>query len=149
MVYYLTHAGLRFVIIMKSCIQALLPGGSIISAIDVCPDPVVYETEVAWTPHPRFAGIRMKQLLTSASNPHASVSRVQVPPGGVIGWHQHATQVETVYVLAGTSALTLDETTYPFSAGQVVAIPMGHMHTLSNAGSETVELLFFFTPPSR
>jgi len=118
------------------------------SAIDACPDPVVNETEVAWTPHPRFSGILMKQMLTSASNPYASVSRVQVPPGGAIGWHQHATQVETVYVLAGASELTLDETTYPFSAGQAVAIPMGHMHTLSNAGPETVELLCFFTPPS-
>jgi quercetin dioxygenase-like cupin family protein len=108
---------------------------------------VVNGEEIAWTAHPRFADILMKQMLTSAANPLASVSRVRVPPGRVIGWHQHATQTETVYVLAGDSTLTLDETPVPFGAGQIVAIPPATRHTLVNAGAESVELLCFFTPP--
>ena len=109
---------------------------------------VVQEQEIAWSAHPRFADILMKLLLTSAANPLASVSRVHVPPGGVIGWHQHATQTETVYVLAGRSSLTLGETATPFDAGHIVAIPPGTQHTLRNDGSDPVELLCFFTPPS-
>ena len=109
--------------------------------------PVVDVEEVAWTGHPRFAGILMKQVLTSAANPLASVSRVRVPPGGVIGWHHHATQTETVYVLSGASTLTLGETAFPFGSGHIVAIPPGTEHTLTNAGPEPVELLCFFTPP--
>jgi len=87
-------------------------------------------------------------MLTSAANPLASVSRVRVPPGGVIGWHQHAAQTETVYVLAGDSTLTLGESPVRFGAGQIVAIPPATRHTLVNDGAETVELLCFFTPPS-
>jgi quercetin dioxygenase-like cupin family protein len=108
---------------------------------------VVAEEQVPWTAHPRFSDILMKPMLTSAANPLASVSRVRVPPGGVIGWHQHATQTETVYVLGGNSTLTLDETPAPFGAGQIVAIPPTIRHTLVNEGAEPVELLCFFTPP--
>jgi len=111
------------------------------------PAQVVNGEEIAWTTHPRFADILMKQMLTSAANPLASVSRVRVPPGGVIGWHQHAEQTETVYVLAGDSTLTLGESPVSFCAGQIVAIPPTLRHTLINEGSETVDLLCFFTPP--
>ena len=109
--------------------------------------PIVDETSSDWKPHPRFAGILMKQLLTSAESPNASVSRVRVPPGSIIGWHHHDGQVETVYVLAGQSTLTLGERVVPFSSGQIVAIPAELGHTLSNDGPETVELLCVFTPP--
>ena len=108
---------------------------------------VVAEEQVPWVAHPRFADIQMKQMLTSAANPLASVSRVRVPPGGVIGWHQHAAQTETVYVLAGDSTLTLGESPVRFGAGQIVAIPPTVRHTLINDGAEPVELLCFFTPP--
>jgi quercetin dioxygenase-like cupin family protein len=111
------------------------------------PAQVVDGEEIAWTAHPRFVDISMKQMLTSAANPLASVSRVRVPPGGVIGWHQHAEQTETVYVLAGDSTLTLGESPVPFCAGQIVAIPPATRHTLVNGGPETVELLCVFTPP--
>ncbi len=100
-----------------------------------------------WQEHPRFRGIYMKGLLTSADNPLASVNAVRVPLGGVIGRHCHPTQVETVYVLAGHSILTLGEADLPFDAGQVVAVPAGLEHALRNEGAQTVELLTVFTPP--
>jgi quercetin dioxygenase-like cupin family protein len=107
----------------------------------------VAEDEVPWLAHPRFAEISMRQLLTSRDNPLASVSRVRVPPGGVIGWHHHATQTETVYVLSGQSTLTLGESPVRFCAGHIVAIPPTIQHTLVNEGAEPVDLLCFFTPP--
>jgi quercetin dioxygenase-like cupin family protein len=109
---------------------------------------VVAEEQVPWVTHPRLAEISMRQLLTSSDNPLASVSRVRMPPGGVIGWHPHATQTETVYVLGGSSTLTLNETPMPFVAGQIVAIPPATEHILINDGFEPVELLCFFTPPN-
>ena len=108
---------------------------------------VVAEEQVPWVAHSRFADVLMKQMLTSAANPLASVSRVRVPSGGVIGWHHHAAQTETVYVLAGDSTLTLGESPVRFCAGQIVAIPPATRHTLVNAGQEPVELLCIFTPP--
>ena len=77
----------------------------------------------------------------------AGVNVVKVPPGGVIGRHLHVKEIETVYVLAGQSVLTLGDADYPFVAGQVVAIPAGLEHALRNTGAETVELLCIFTPP--
>ena len=100
-----------------------------------------------WKAHPRFPGLLMKSLLTSADNALATVSLVRVPPGRVVGRHDHPKQVETVYLLAGKSILTLGDTDVPFNAGQVVAIPIGLEHALRNEGRETVELLAICTPP--
>jgi mannose-6-phosphate isomerase-like protein (cupin superfamily) len=108
---------------------------------------IVDSAAVDWTEHPRFHSIGMKALLTAADNPLAGVNIVQVPPDGVIGHHLHVQEIETVYVLAGQSVLTLGDADYPFAAGQVVAIPAGLEHSLRNTGSEIVELLCIFTPP--
>ena len=89
----------------------------------------------------------MKTLLDSAGNPLAGVNIVQVPPDGVIGRHHHVSEIETVYVLAGQSVLTLGDADHAFAAGQVVAIPAGLEHALRNTGATTVELLCIFTPP--
>ena len=109
--------------------------------------PIVDSAAIPWTEHPRFRSISMKALLTSAENPLAGINVVQVPPDGVIGCHLHVKEIETVYVLAGVSLLTLGDADYPFAAGQVVAIPAGLEHALRNTGAETVELLCIFTPP--
>jgi quercetin dioxygenase-like cupin family protein len=109
---------------------------------------IVDESATVWTDHSRFPGVRMKELLSSRDNAQASVSRVQVPPGGVVGWHDHPGQVETVYVLQGKSILTLGAEPLSFGAGEIVAIPTGLEHSLRNEWTETVELLCFFTPPA-
>ena len=100
-----------------------------------------------WVEHARFPGIYVRKLLTSHDNPLANLNEVLVPPGGLIGSHDHPHQVETVYVLAGESLLTMAGKETPFRAGQVVAIPMGIEHTLENVGAEDVHLLTIFTPP--
>ena len=100
-----------------------------------------------WDEHARFPGIYVRKLLTSHDNPLANVNEVLVPPGGLIGSHGHSQQVETVYVLAGESLLSMAGEEFPFRAGQVVAIPMGVEHTLENVGTEDVHLLTIFTPP--
>ncbi len=108
---------------------------------------IVDSAAIPWTEHPRFRSIGMKALLTPVDNPLAGVNVVQVPPDGVIGRHLHAQEIETVYVLAGQSVLTLGDADHAFDAGQVVAIPAGLEHALRNVGDETVELLCIFTPP--
>ena len=105
----------------------------------------VVETE--WQNHPRFSGILMQKLLTTADTPFASTNRVRVPPGGVIGLHIHDHQVEMVYVLSGKAGLLVFGEELPFEAGQMVAIPVGREHSLINRCSDNVELLTIFTPP--
>jgi quercetin dioxygenase-like cupin family protein len=100
-----------------------------------------------WQEHPRFAGVLLKGLLTAADNALASVNVVRVPPGREIGWHRHAMQVETIYVLAGQCIFWLGEAEVPMRAGQIVAVPIGVEHGLRNPQDEPVELLTVFTPP--
>ena len=100
-----------------------------------------------WQEHARFPGIYMKGLLTSADNPLASVNVVRVPPGGNIGRHRHAQQLETVWVIKGNAVLTLDQTEVSIRDGQIIAISIGLEHALQNEGDTLVELLTFFTPP--
>ncbi len=100
-----------------------------------------------WQEHARFPGIYVKSLLTSADNPLATVNVVQVPPGGKIGRHRHAQQLETVWVIQGNAILTLDQTEVPIRDGQIIAIPIKLEHALRNEGQAVVKLLTFFTPP--
>lgn len=104
-------------------------------------------TTEAWQEHVRFPGIYMKSLLTSMDNPFANVNAVQVPPGGIIGRHRHAQQLETVWVIRGNATLILDQTEVSIRDGQIIAIPIGLEHALQNEGETLVELLTFFTPP--
>lgn len=108
---------------------------------------IIDSSAIGWVDHPRFLDISMKTLITSATNALAGVNLVKVPPGGVIGRHLHPKEIETVYVLAGQSELTLGDTDHEFSAGQIVAIPAGLEHALRNTGQDTVSLLCIFTPP--
>jgi quercetin dioxygenase-like cupin family protein len=100
-----------------------------------------------WQEHARFPGIQIQGLLTRLDNPFANVNAVRVPPGGTIGRHRHARQVETVWVIRGNPILTLDHTEVSLRDGQIIAIPIGLEHALRNEGPALVELLTFFTPP--
>jgi quercetin dioxygenase-like cupin family protein len=100
-----------------------------------------------WGDHSRFAGIKMKALLTPADNALANVSLVCVPPGRVVQRHVHPIQVETCYLLAGQAILTIGDSEALMTAGCIVAIPAGAEHTLRNVGTDSVELIAFFTPP--
>lgn len=111
------------------------------------PAPVADSKRLEWIEHPRLPGIFIKPLLGAADNPLANVNLVRVPPGAVIGWHDHKNEIETVYVLAGESVLSLENTELDFNTGQIVAIPAGLQHALRNTGSTDVDLVTFFTPP--
>lgn len=109
--------------------------------------PIIDPVALPTTEHPRFAGIGMQQVFTKADHAFASIGIVYVPPGGVIGRHVHPNEIEVVHIRAGRAILTTGETERPFEAGQFVAIPIDMEHGLRNQGSETVELITFFTPP--
>ena len=99
-----------------------------------------------WQEHPRFKGILLKPLLTHLDNPHANVNVVRVSPGGVIGFHTHPAQVETIYVISGKSIFTINGLETPLEAGQIIAAPTAVEHSLRNESNEIVELLTIFTP---
>jgi quercetin dioxygenase-like cupin family protein len=101
----------------------------------------------AWREHPRFAGVMLKQLLTSADNALASVNMVRLPAGREIGHHTHPTQVETAFVLSGRGLLWLGDREVSLGPGQVVAVPINTVHGLRNPFEQDLEILAVFTPP--
>jgi quercetin dioxygenase-like cupin family protein len=111
------------------------------------PARVVDSLAGEWREHPRFAGVMMQQLLTSADNSLASVNLVRLPAGREIGHHTHPTQVETAFILSGEGLLFLGTGEVHLSAGQVVAVPMNTVHGLRNPFDQDLEILAVFTPP--
>ena len=109
--------------------------------------PVTDSTTVPWEEHPRFSHVYMKNLLTSADNPLANISLVNIPVGRSVTRHLHAGEVESIYLLSGQGELVLGSERVPVKAGSVTAIPKGLEHELHNTGDEAIELLAIFTPP--
>jgi quercetin dioxygenase-like cupin family protein len=55
-----------------------------------------------WNPHPKFAGVALKHLVTGKdTGGRISLHHVRVDPGCAIGDHTHAGQVEIHDVIAG------------------------------------------------
>jgi quercetin dioxygenase-like cupin family protein len=107
----------------------------------------VDQADIPWEPHPRYPTVDFKPLISSADNAYASVAMVRFPPGGVISIHAHPQEIETIYCLAGTGVFTLDGREFPFSEGQIIAVPAGVAHGLRNESDEDVLIITFFTPP--
>lgn len=109
--------------------------------------PITDHQDIPWEPHARYPTVFFKALVKGADNPLLSVGLVRFPPGGVIGIHIHANEVETIYALAGEGVFTLQDEDTIFSAGQIVSVPIGMEHGLRNESEDNLEILTIFTPP--
>ena len=102
--------------------------------------------DITWTPHTRFEGVLMKQLVTGAVNPALSIILAQVAPGKALPPHTHQS-VETFYLLRGTGICTMGDKEVSFGPGSCFIAPVGFTHHLRNTGDEPVELMAIFAPP--
>lgn len=100
-----------------------------------------------WQPHPTLPGIRVQSLENRGTWPEASVTLVDVAPGGVIVEHLHETNFESAYVLTGEGLLHLPEGDVRIGAGDGVTIPPQTLHGLENIGPEPMRLLAVHIPP--
>ncbi len=109
--------------------------------------PITDHRDIPWEPHPRYPTVYFKPLIKGADNAFVGVGLVRFPPGGVIGIHIHASEVETIYALAGEGVFTLQDEDMIFSAGQIVSVPIGMEHGLRNESEDDLEIMTIFTPP--
>lgn len=65
----------------------------------------------------------------------------RLAPGCAIGFHQHETSSEIIYILQGKADFLYDEGTEEVSAGQCHYCPKGHWHSLRNFTGK--ELVYF------
>jgi len=108
---------------------------------------IVQAEDVAWSDHPKYAGVRAKVLVGSDTNSAFSTHLVQVAPGASIDMHDHPDALETMYCIAGVGISTMEGESHPFTAGTSVHAPLGVSHELRNTGAETLEMLCIFSPP--
>jgi mannose-6-phosphate isomerase-like protein (cupin superfamily) len=71
-------------------------------------------------------------------------------PGGPNGsLHKHS-EADNVYIVrAGEGHLQIEDETHVIRAGQVVFIPAGTRHSLSNVSSEVFEIFEIYAPAGR
>ena len=71
-------------------------------------------------------------------------------PGGPRGRVHRHTQSDNVYVVRrGEGTLTADGVTYTIRADQIVFIPAGMPHSLSNLSHEVLEIFEIYAPAGR
>jgi mannose-6-phosphate isomerase-like protein (cupin superfamily) len=67
------------------------------------------------------------------------------PHGGQVPWHCQE-QEEVYFVLSGRTEMCLGEERREMSAGQIVHIPAGVFHQMSNIGNEPAHFIYVYGP---
>ena len=113
----------------------------------VVPGQTVTPESLPWNPHPKFAGVFLRHLVTGKdTGGRMSLHHVRIDPGCAIGDHTHAGQVEIHDVLRGAGACTLAGTKIPYIPGVVGVMPSDQVHRVE-AGDKGLLLLATFSPP--
>ena len=105
------------------------------------------KTIVDWKPHPRFARVFLKPLITRAMNPDLTVNLVRLAPGGEITPHIHDAATETFYILSGQGMSWVGDEQFELAPGDCGYAPSGVMHSVRNTGDADLEAISIFNPP--
>jgi quercetin dioxygenase-like cupin family protein len=96
----------------------------------------------------RVGAIEIRYILEGSDTGGAlALFETVVPPNTrVPAPHRHVTYDETVHVLSGTCAFTVEGNESSLAPGQALFIPRGAAHHFVNRGSDTVRFLVTVTP---
>jgi quercetin dioxygenase-like cupin family protein len=101
------------------------------------------EPRVVWMP----GGVRTEIHLGAEDTGGAFCLLVDAPPAGwSLPAHRHATEAETIHVLAGEFELTVEGVVSRLSAGQTAHVPAGARHSGGNVGTTPGRRLVLFSP---
>lgn len=102
--------------------------------------------EAAWKPHPKFAGVRLKLVVSGADTDGAlSCHLVRVDPGCCLESHVHEGQWELHEVLAGQGEARVFGRGVDYFPGRAAVIPQGVEHEVK-AGDQGLTLCAKFFP---
>jgi quercetin dioxygenase-like cupin family protein len=102
--------------------------------------------DLPWHPHPAFAGVSLKHLVTGADTGGAlSCHLVRVDPGMVLPHHTHDPQWELHEVADGSGTAVIDGREAAYEPGVTAVIPRGMDHEV-RAGETGLRLLAKFFP---
>ena len=95
-------------------------------------------------------GEQIKLINTSLGTEKIDVHLNRLVPGGPRGKVHHHTQADNVYIVKkGEGTLTVEDKTYVIRENDVVYIPAGMRHSLSNLGTEVFEIFEIYAPAGR
>jgi mannose-6-phosphate isomerase-like protein (cupin superfamily) len=102
------------------------------------------------TPMDNGRGETIRLINTGIGTERIDVHVNRLVPGGQRGrLHRHS-QSDNVYIVRrGEGTLTADGGTYTIRADQVVFIPAGMVHSLSNLSGEIFEIFEIYAPAGR
>ena len=85
-----------------------------------------------WNPHPKFAGVFLRHLVTSRdTGGRISLHHVRIDPGCAIGDHTHAGQVEVHDVLGGEGICTVAGKEIRYVPGVMGIMPADTLHRVA------------------
>jgi mannose-6-phosphate isomerase-like protein (cupin superfamily) len=92
-------------------------------------------------------GEQVKLINVNLGTEKIDVHLNRLAPGGPRGRVHRHTQADNVYIVRrGEGTLTVEGETYVLGADDVVFIPAGMKHSLSNLGSEPFEMFEIYAP---
>jgi mannose-6-phosphate isomerase-like protein (cupin superfamily) len=100
-----------------------------------------------------MAGGRGEQI--KLVNPALGTEKVDVhlnrlAPGGARGKRHHHSNADNIYIVKrGEGTLTVEDKSYAVRENDVVYIPAGMTHSLSNLGREVLEIFEIYAPSGR
>ena len=95
-------------------------------------------------------GEQVKLINTSLGTEKIDVHLNRLAPGGPRGKVHHHTSADNVYIVKrGEGTLTVADKTYVVRENDVVYIPAGMRHSLSNLGTEPFEIFEIYAPAGR
>ena len=92
-------------------------------------------------------GTKIKLIDTSLGTENLDVHLNRLAPGGAAGrLHKHS-KADNVYIVrAGRGQLVVEGTSYTIAKDQVIFIPAGLAHSLSNVSDEPFEIFEIYAP---
>jgi len=83
-----------------------------------------------------FKGGDKEVYMKSVTDGPTKIMYCTMPAGSSVGFHRHETNMEIIRVEKGTAKIVLDGEEQIYEEGTVHYCPMGHGHSIHNAGED-------------
>ena len=78
---------------------------------------------------------------------HSQLVAMTLPVGGDIGSEVHDDGDQYFRIESGEGEVMIDETTYTVQPGDVIVVPAGAEHNVTNTGTESLQIYTIYSPP--
>lgn len=78
---------------------------------------------------------------------YSQLVAMTLPVGGDIGMEVHDDGDQYFRIESGEGEVVIDDTTYAVMPGDVVIVPAGAQHNVTNTGTEVLRLYTMYSPP--